>query len=356
MSDLILDRWGTVFEETPRRPDARLYSPGELVRFLSSEERILPGTVLRVSGVKPEQNIVQLQRKSGVVLAWTPTRAVQVFSESSAEVKVGSVFEWRKDHQDHGVRAGDLARIVEVHPTRGVTVRAHKSGESVLALEPGVWHYAVDRDGVVGHLRARGEHRLEPYRDLDPVPEKASHDLAFDDLVKAFSLVTHGAPPPIDTYERGDLVYFAESRQTEIPDNHVFRVDLVDHVRGNLRLVQGRELSVNPEDAPDMTWQPRADDQVRVYKFARSIAAQDLVMWQRDDPKLLVRRGSFSEVVRVKPYNLVVTGFTSTPEVLHVDRDRWTAHFHPGNDAWRLRRGRGVERAREHVPALGLAI
>jgi hypothetical protein len=357
MNNLTLDENTRLYEPTTRRAGARAYSPGELVRFDERDGAVQAGAVLRVESIDPEGAFVRLRRRSGELIDWAPKSSVQVFAPVIGEVKRGTVLEWSNDRSDLGVQSGDLALVVGVDPAQGVTVRSKKNGETQLHLEPGAWHYAVTKDGVVGHLREASQHRLEPYRDVDPTPEKPTHDRPFDELARPYSLVTHGAPPPLDVFSNGDVVYFAASRDQRIPENHVFTVQGVRE--GRLRLVDGRELSGDPSTTRDVWWRPSERDEVRLYTPATALAAQDLIAWRRDDPTLLIKRGTYSEVLEVRPRQVVVTGVTSTPEVLPVDRGRWAARWHPQNESWRLDRIPARERIRDvatQTRPLGLAL
>ena len=70
-------------------------------------------------------------------------------------------------------------------------------------------------------------------------------------------------------------------------------------------------------------------------------------MWKRDDPKLLVRRGDYAEVLDVEPRGIALTGVTSTPEVLQFDRERWSPSFHRENETWHLSKIEGRNRVQE---------
>ena len=357
MNSLTLDESTRLYEPTARRLEARAYSRGELVRFKERDGAIPSGAVLRVESIDPEGAFVRLERRSGELIDWTPKASVEVFAPVLGEVKRGTVLEWSADRADLGVKSGDLALVVGVHPADGVTVRSHRNGETQLHLEPGAWHYAVTKDGIVGHLREATEHRLESYRDVDPAPDKPTHERPFDELARPYSLVTHGSPPPLEVFSNGDVVYFAASRDQRIPDNHVFTVQEVRD--GRLRLVDGRDLGGEASTTRDVWWRPTLRDEVRLYTPATAVAAQDLIAWRRDDAALLVRRGSYSEVLEVRPRELVVTGVTSTPEVLPVDRARWAPRWHPENASWRLDRIPARERIRDGtraVKSLGLAM
>lgn len=335
-----------LYSETKRQPDARLFAVGELVRFPEPEAKFAAGTVLRVAEIDGPNRVVHLRRKSGVTIGWAPTATTQVFSPSIGEIRRGTILEWISDQPEHGIERHDLARVVEVTPEAGVAIRSHKLGEVSLELDPGVWHYAINREAVVAHLRGTGTHRLESYRDHDPLPEAPTHQASFDQLAKPFSLTTHGCPPDLETLARGDLVYFA-STSSEIPDNHAFVISEINPRRRRVRLVRGQEVTAQPERSGDLWWEPRKDDEVRLYKPAHSVAAQDLVVWRRDDPKLLVRRGDYAEVLQVQPRGVAVTGVTSTPELLRFDKERWSPRFHRENDAWHLSRVEGRSRRRD---------
>lgn len=339
-------RYIHAYSEAKRQPDARLFAVGELVRFPQREGQFAAGTVLQVVLVDGAKSLVHLRRRNGETIPWKPSGRAQVFSRSDSDVRRGSILKWTSDQPEYGIQRHDLARVVEVKPGRGVTIRSRKLGEVSFELDPGVWHNAITLEGVVAHLRGSGRHRLEPYRDHDPVPEEPTHRELFNQLARPFSLTTHGCPPNLGALSRGDLVYFA-STSSAIPDNHAFVISEIDPRRRRVRLVHGREVSAQPEKSGDFWWEPRKDDEVRLYKPAHSVAAQDLVVWRRDDPKLLVRRGDYAEVLQVQPVGVAVTGVTSTPELLRFDTERWSPRFHRENDAWHLSRVEGRSRQRD---------
>lgn len=345
MKPQILDGSIRQYQETHRVPDARLFKPGDLVRFRQVENGLAAGTVLRVSSVNKSNQTVELRRKNGKTVLWKPSETVEVFERGDGEVKVGTILEWGRDSVDARMQSGDLARVLSVDPQRGVTIASRKRGEVTLQLDAGTWHYSITRDETIGHHRERGPHRLEPYRDVDPIPETTTHEESIDRLARPFSLKTHGSPPPIDALARGDLVYVTASR-SEIPDNHVFVVAEIDRKRGRVRLVEGRELSAQPGRSADVWWRPRPDDEVRLYKPAKTLAAQDLLVWKRDDATLLVRQGEYAEVVQVFGDRVAVSGMTSTPDVLEFDQTIWRARHDRQTDSYHLTRAEQRSRAK----------
>src|SRR5688572_12324609 len=97
MKQLILDQWTRLYEQTERRPDARLFAKGELVRFTERQGSVAAGAVLRVDRLDVPGNRVGLRRKNGEVVAWSPSPSVEVFVPSTSAVKVGMVVEWSAD-------------------------------------------------------------------------------------------------------------------------------------------------------------------------------------------------------------------------------------------------------------------
>src|SRR5687768_16638953 len=104
MKQLILDQWARLYEETDRRPDARLFSRGDLIRFAERDGSIPAGAVLRVETIDGPNNRLELRRRNGEVVPWSPTSAVQAFAVSQGEVKAGMVFEWKADQAEIGAQ------------------------------------------------------------------------------------------------------------------------------------------------------------------------------------------------------------------------------------------------------------
>src|SRR5687768_7967317 len=94
MKQLALTRDVHHYHEAKRRPDARLFAVGELVRFPERENQFGAGTVLRVAGVDGPNQIVHLRRKNGETLEWKPSATAQIFSRSDGEVRPGTILEW----------------------------------------------------------------------------------------------------------------------------------------------------------------------------------------------------------------------------------------------------------------------
>lgn len=291
--------------------------PGDLLRVRS-------GVVMRVVRADTANGVVRAKRRSGQ-LEELPIGEAQVFRRAEGELQRGSIVEWPDGYPDLELEPMQLARVMDLNPTRGIVITWSRKGQAQerhLSLDPGLWYCAITNGDAVAYRRDRGPLASEAFLDLKPKPPWLTHDDDIDSIARPFALRTIGGPPQLSALQRGNQL-LVESAADDVPSGHLFVIAEVDTQRGRVHLVEGRELSARATRCEDRWYAPHGTDRVRLYQPATTIARSDLLRWKRPHPDLCVRRGNCGEVVEVMEDSIAVTGVTATPEVLSFDPRRW---------------------------------